>query len=97
MFIEALYNALNNISQIKRARVGRRIRLGRLYDDLNIQEFPFVAILEFANEAALRQYLDHPAHEALAQQFYSAAESALAFDFELMEPLRVKELLSPAE
>ena len=84
-FLMALEHALSNIPQIKSARVGRRITLGRQYDALNAQAFPFAAILEFETEADLRAYLEHPAHEMLGAQFYIASEAALVFDYELLE------------
>jgi hypothetical protein len=93
VFVDSLQHALNNIALIKRARVGRRITVGRLYDEQTPHDFPFAAILEFGSEADLREYLNHPAHTRLGEQFYTAAESALVFDFELLEGDRASELL----
>jgi len=92
-FVVALEHALHNITGIHRARIGRRITLGRQYDQQNAESYPFVAILEFENEANLRAYLEHPAHQVLGEQFYLTAESALAFDYELMEGDRFVGLL----
>lgn len=92
-FAAALEHALLNIPLITRARVGRRVTLGRLYDQLNTQDFPFVAILEFESEADLREYLEHPAHQMLGSQFYLTSDAAQVFDFELLEGLQVRELL----
>jgi hypothetical protein len=83
-FVEALEHALTNIPLIKRATIGRRVTLGRLYDQ-QAADFPFAAILEFDSEADLRAYLDHPAHQALGQQFYLKADAALVFDFAAIE------------
>ena len=93
-FVEALEHALKNIPTIRRAHVGRRTILGRQYDAMNVQQFPFVAILEFDSEANLRAYLDQPAHQKLGKQFYVASDGAMAFDFEMFEPERARELLS---
>ena len=84
-FVATFEHALSHIALITRARVGRRITLGRQYDQQNAESYPFAAILEFANEADLRAYLDHPAHHALGEQFYATAESAMVFDYELAE------------
>ncbi len=92
--VDALEQALCNIPLIKRAHLGRRVVLGRLYDAQNSQQFPFAAILEFANQSDLLEYLEHPAHQALGEQFYSASEAALVFDFDLLEPERTGELLN---
>jgi hypothetical protein len=83
-FVDALEQALTKIDLIKRATIGRRVTLGRLYDQA-ATDFTFAAILEFASEADLRAYLDHPAHVSLGRQFYVASEQALALDYELLE------------
>jgi Stress responsive A/B Barrel Domain. len=94
-FVGALEDALTKIDLIKRATIARRIVLGRLYDQ-GATDFPFAAILEFATEADLRAYLDHPAHVNLGRQFYLASEQALALDYEALEGDWVTELLSPS-
>jgi hypothetical protein len=92
-FVTALEHALVNIPLIKRARVGRRLTIGRLYDEQNTHDFPFVAILEFDSENDLRAYLEHPAHHMLGAQFYATADAAFVFDYELLEGLQVRDLL----
>ena len=67
--------------------------MGRQYDALNSAEFPYIAILEFESTADLLAYLAHPAHEALGVQFYASSESALAYDFELLNPSQTAALL----
>jgi hypothetical protein len=96
-FLIAFEHALGSIPSIARARVGRRRRLGRQYDQQNTDDFPFVAILEFNHEADLRAYLEHPAHQSLGEQFYTASASALALDYDLIEGNRVRELLSQGD
>jgi hypothetical protein len=92
-FMVALEHALTNIPTIKQARVGRRVLLGRQYDTLNAHDFPFVAMMEFANEADLRAYLEHPAHEMLGAQFYVTSDAALVFDYELLEGDAIRSLV----
>lgn len=92
-FVTALEHALVNIPLIKRARVGRRVAMGRLYDQQNPQDFPFVAILEFESEADLREYLEHPAHQMLGAQFYVTSDAAQVFDFELLDAGDARALL----
>ena len=93
VFVDALEHALTKIDLIKRATIGRRVALGRLYDQI-ATDFPFAAILEFASEADLRAYLDHPAHVNLGRQFYVASEEALALDYEVLEGDWPRQLLS---
>lgn len=84
-FAHSFEHALTAIPQVRRARVGARKNVGRLYDQLNVRDFPFIAIIEFDTEADLRAYLDHPAHNDLGQRFYESAQGALVYDFELSE------------
>lgn len=83
--VAAFEAALAGIPSIRRARVGRRLILGRAYEALMRTDYPYVAILEFADQAALVAYLEHPAHAELAARFFSAFEEALMYDFELAE------------
>ena len=94
-FVDALEHALTNIDLIKRATIGRRLTLGRLYDQQNAADFPFAAILEFATEADLRAYLEHPAHMTLGRQFYFASEQSLVFDYALLDGDWPRQLLGP--
>ena len=91
--VAALEHALTNIPLIKRAHVGRRITIGRPYENENAQQFPYAAILEFESEHALQEYLNHPAHQRLGEQFYYTSESALVLDFALIEGGKARELL----
>lgn len=75
--------ALRDIPSVRRARVGTRVVLGRPYEALMRADYPYIAILEFDNQAGLSAYLDHPSHADLAAQFFSAFEEALLYDFEL--------------
>ena len=93
--VQALEHALTNIDLIKRATIGRRVTMGRLYDQQNAADYPFAAILEFENESDLRAYLDHPAHVSLGREFYLKSAAALAFDYEAVEGDWPSKLLSP--
>lgn len=92
-FAASFERALTSIPQVRRARVGERMNLGRLYDQQNARDFSHIAIIEFDSEADLRAYLDHPAHRELGERFYRSAEAALVFDFELTDGERVQDLL----
>lgn len=52
-------------------------------------------MIEFARTREdLLGYLDHPAHEALARQFYLQAERAAAYDFEMVDAAETRTLVS---
>ena len=77
--------ALRQIPSIRRARVGRRLTHGRGYEALMTVDYQFAAVLEFEDEAGLKAYLEHPAHQRLGAQFFDAFEQALMYDFDLAE------------
>jgi hypothetical protein len=81
----AFESALREIPSIRRARVGRRLVLGRPYEALMRVDYPYAAVLEFDDRAGLAAYLDHPSHAHLAAQFFGAFEHALMYDFELAD------------
>ena len=91
----ALERAFHDIPSIRRARVGRRVMLGRPYEQLMRSDFPYAALLEFDDAAGLRAYLDHPSHEQLASRFFESFEETLIYDFVLQEgPAGVASLLA---
>ena len=83
--IDTWATALRDIPSIRRARVGRRVRIGRPYEELTRTDFPYAAILEFDDVDGLRAYLDHPAHEAISTRFFAALAETLIYDFEVEE------------
>jgi hypothetical protein len=77
--------ALKQIPSIRRARVGRRITHGRVYEALMNVDYSYAAFLEFDDVAGVKAYLEHPAHQQLAAQFFDAFEHALIYDFDLAD------------
>lgn len=92
-FIDLLRAAFANIPGIERVRLGRRARLGRPYDALMTIPIEYAAVLEFGTDAALRGYLDHPVHAELGRRFFELAGAALVYDFVMVEPERVDDLV----
>jgi hypothetical protein len=89
--IDAWAAALRDIPVIRRARVGQRVRIGRSYESLTRLDFPYAAVLEFDDADALRSYLDHPAHEAMATRLFAAIADTLIYDFEMSADAEVKD------
>jgi hypothetical protein len=79
--------ALREIPSIRRARVGARVRQGHGYEALMTVDYQYAAILEFADAAGLKAYLEHPAHSVMAARFYESFEHALMYDFDLQDGL----------
>jgi Stress responsive A/B Barrel Domain len=81
--IDAWANALGAIPSIRRARIGRRLRVGRSYELLTQIDLPYAAILEFDDVDGLQAYLDHPAHEALSTKLFAVIADTLIYDFDV--------------
>jgi hypothetical protein len=83
--LAALVSAVKGAPTVRSCRIGRRVRHGEPgYEQVMSQDFGYVAIIEFDDIDGLRRYLRHPAHEAIGEQFTSAAAAALAYDYELV-------------
>lgn len=92
-FVDALETALRGIPRIVRSTVGRRFIAGRPYDALATASYDYLAIMEFRTREDLLGYLDHPAHLALARQFYAQMEVALAYDYDVVAGADARRLI----
>ena len=91
--LDAMRVAFTSIPEIRRVRVGKRKLIGRGYEAQMTTDFEFVCVIEFDDDAALKTYLDHPAHAELGKLFFLCADAALVYDYEMVEPARIRELL----
>jgi hypothetical protein len=82
-FLRTLDATFRAVPDIARVRVGRRRGSDRPYEQLG-ERYAYVALLEFSTPEALQRYLDHPAHDALAEAFYLTLERAEVGDFDLV-------------
>jgi len=81
--LATIRGAAANLPDVRHLRLGRRIKHGLPgYEQLMPQDFEFAMIVEVDDVDALKRYLKAPAHEALAQLFYTATAAALAYDYE---------------
>lgn len=89
-----LTRAASEVAEIRRFRIGRRVRHGLPgYEQIMAQDYEFALILEFDDIRALRQYLKAPAHAALGHLFAAATVAALAYDYQIVEPADALHLL----
>lgn len=95
--LDAMGIAFTSIAEIQRVRVGKRRLIGRGYEAQMTADFEFVCVIEFEDQAALRTYLDHPQHAELGKLFFISAESALVYDYEMVEPSQIRKLLAPQD
>jgi hypothetical protein len=82
---DAVAMAVREIPVIRRVRVGARVTHGRPYEQLMRVNYEYAAMLEFDDLSGLVAYLEHPAHEALAERFFESFEEALMYDYELKD------------
>jgi Stress responsive A/B Barrel Domain len=84
--LDTIRTSAANLPDVRRWRFGRRVKHGLPgYEQLMPQDFEFVLIVEVDDVAALKRYLQAPAHAALGSLFYTHAATALAYDYELEE------------
>jgi hypothetical protein len=83
--VQAFARALRDIPSIRRSRIGTRVTHGRGYEQVMRENYQYAAVLEFDDMAGLKAYLEHPAHEALAERFYASFDVALMYDYEMRE------------
>lgn len=88
--LDAMRVAFTSIAEIQRVRIGKRKLIGRGYEARMTTDYEFVCVIEFDDEAALRIYLDHPAHAELGKLFFLSTESALVYDYEMVEPAGIR-------
>lgn len=84
--VRSLQAAATGIPAVRRFRIGRRVKHGLPgYEQAMAEDYEYLVIAEFDSAGGLKEYLAHPAHAALGQQFTTAAASALAYDYEEVE------------
>jgi hypothetical protein len=92
--LASLARAASEVSEIRRFRIGRRVRHGLPgYEQAMAQDFEFALIIEFADVEGLKRYLKAPAHAAVGQLFTTATDAALAYDYDIVEPTDAARLL----
>lgn len=86
-FKSVLRDASMNIPAIRQVRTGRTMDLGIGYEHRSSgQSFGFVAVFEFESVAGLKEYMAHPAHAALAEQFWKHCDRTMILDVDAEDP-----------
>lgn len=83
--VEAVSAARDEIPQIRRFCVGRRLDNGPAYVLGNFPDLPYAAIVEFTDREGLEAYLAHPGHQRLGALFNSTVEAGLIYDYEMVD------------
>jgi hypothetical protein len=86
--LDTLAHAAANVPEIRRFRLGRRVKHGLPgYEQTMKADYDFALIIEVDDVPALTRYLTAPAHRALGDLFSTATAAALAYDFEMIEDI----------
>jgi Stress responsive A/B Barrel Domain len=81
--LETIQRSAANLPDVRGFRLGRRVKHGLPgYEQLMPQDFEYALIVEVDDVESLKRYLQAPAHDALADLFYTATSAALAYDYE---------------
>jgi hypothetical protein len=84
--LDTLAHAAANVPEIRRFRLGRRVKHGLPgYEGLMTQDYEFALVIEVDDLPALTRYLKAPAHAALGHLFSTATAAALAYDYEMTD------------
>ena len=78
---DAMRVAARDIPSVRAFRIGEHIAEPVPYVLSGFPSFPWSALVEFDDEAGLREYLSHPLHVALGQRFNAAADAAMIYDY----------------
>lgn len=90
---DAIERAHRDIPGIRRFMVGART-LREVSYAAAMPEYSFVALIELDDQRALQEYLAHPAHASLGQLFWQTSDSALAYDYEVVDASSASILLN---
>jgi hypothetical protein len=90
--VAALESALQRISSIRKFHIGRRVTHGADYEKLMPVSLDYAAVIEFDDLAGLKEYLEHPAHQALGSRFMSSLESSAIFDYQMQDDEALRNL-----
>lgn len=85
---EAMRVAAREIPTVRRFRIGAHVTEPVAYVLSGFPPFPWMALLEFDDEAGLRAYLAHPLHRDLGARVNALAEAALIYDYTIVDHLR---------
>lgn len=92
-FLTAVASARDEIPQVRRFVVGKRLEAGPAYQLGSFPDLPFAALIEFADREGLEAYLSHPAHQALGRLFNGSVEAGLVYDYEVVDAAAVASLI----
>jgi hypothetical protein len=91
--MEAVSSARDEIPQIRRFVVGKRLTEGPQYQLGNFPDLPYAAVVEFTDREGLEAYLAHPGHQQLGRLFNNTVEAGFVYDYEMVDASAVAALV----
>jgi hypothetical protein len=91
--MEAVATARDEIPQIRRFSVGRRLENGPRYVLGNFPDLPYAAFVEFSDREGLEAYLAHPGHQGLSRLFNETVEAGFIYDYEVVDSAAVASIV----
>ena len=85
---EAMRVAAREIPSVRGFRIGQHIAQPVPYVMSGFPSFPWVALLEFEDEAGLRAYLSHPLHVASASASTQRPKPRAIYDYTITDDWR---------
>jgi hypothetical protein len=92
--VAAIEKAHREIPVIRRFLVGTRTLRDASYAAA-MPDYPFLVLIEVEDAPGLEQYLAHPAHAELGRLFWQTSDSALAYDFQMIDASAISAFLKP--
>ena len=91
--MEAVASARDEIPQIRRFVVGKRLEQGPPYQLGNFPDLPYAAVVEFSDRDGLEAYLAHPGHQRLGELFNTTVDAGLVYDYEMVDAAAVASIV----
>jgi hypothetical protein len=86
-FAQSVLDSCRTIPSIARAVIGKSIPVDAGYKrSFGDTTYSHAAVIEFADQQRLRDYLTHPLHAALGQQFWDVSTAMVVVEIEGREP-----------
>ncbi len=86
-FAQTFLDVCRSVPSIQRAIIGKAVAIDPGYSRaMGHKTYKYAAVLEFADSAALVDYLRHPKHEMLGRLFWEICESTTVVEVDGREP-----------
>ena len=86
-FAQSVLDVCTSVPSIQRAMIGRAVAVDPGYRrSMGLTTYKYAAVLEFADEVALLDYLKHPEHDKLGRLFWDVCEATAVVEVDGRDP-----------